>query len=192
MKIDQLGFLSGEGTRWHASPFFDERSDGCVPELVVIHNISLPARQFGTGCVQGLFDGTLDCSLHPTFDSLKGLEVSTHFFVDRQGHVTQFVNSEKRAWHAGLSNFMGRNRCNDFSIGIEVEGSDFDPFESVQYEAVAKLVLAIAERYETVKFVTGHSDIAPGRKTDPGPYFDWYRLANESAFPNTVQCHHQK
>ena len=103
MKIDQLGFLSGEGTRWHASPFFDERSDGCVPELVVIHNISLPARQFGTGCVQGLFGGTLDCSLHPTFDSLKGLEVSTHFFVDRQGHVTQFVNSEKRAWHAGLS-----------------------------------------------------------------------------------------
>ena len=87
---------------------------------------------------------------------------------------------------------MGRNRCNDFSIGIEVEGSDFDPFEPVQYEVVAQLVGAIAERYETVRFVTGHSDIAPGRKTDPGPFFDWHRLINESAFPNTVQCHHQK
>ena len=190
MNIDRLGFISGEGTRWHASPFFDERSPGCVPELIVIHNISLPARQFGTGCVQGLFDGTLDCSLHPTFDSLKGLEVSTHFFIDRSGGVTQFVNTDKRAWHAGVSSFLGRTRCNDFSIGIEVEGSDYDAFEPVQYEVLARLIAAIATRYDSVKAVTGHSDIAPGRKTDPGPFFDWNRLM--SALPNTVQCHHQK
>lgn len=189
MKIDQLGFLSGEGTRWHASPFFDQRSEGCVPELVVVHNISLPARQFGTGCVEGLFDGTLDCSLHPSFDSLKGLEVSSHFFIDRKGQVTQFVNTEKRAWHAGVSSFMGRTRCNDFSIGIEVEGSDFDPFEPVQYEALAHLIAAIVERYETVRFVTGHQDIASGRKTDPGPFFDWAHLMGQEALPKTVQCH---
>ena len=190
MKIDHLGFIHGEGVRWHASPFFDERSVGCVPDLIVVHNISLPARQFGTGCVQGLFDGTLDCSQHPTFDSLKGLEVSTHFFIDRQGGVTQFVNTQKRAWHAGVSNFMGRSRCNDFSIGIEVEGSDFDPFESIQYETLARLIAAIAERYETVTCVTGHSDIAPGRKTDPGPFFDWKHLMEQAAMPKTVQCHH--
>ncbi len=190
MQIDRLGFLHGEDCHWHASPFFDERSEGCVPELIVIHNISLPARQFGTGCVQGLFDGTLDCSIHPTFDSLKGLEVSSHFFIDRMGKVTQFVSTEKRAWHAGVSSFMGRSRCNDFSIGIELEGSDFDPFEAVQYEAVVRLIDAIVERYETVRSITGHSDIAPGRKSDPGPFFDWERLVAELGHSDRVQCHH--
>lgn len=162
------------GVRKHPSPHFDERPAECVPTLLVIHNISLPPGQFATGYVDGLFCGTLDYSLDPSLSDLKELRVSSHFFITRQGETIQYVSCLKRAWHAGVSAFQGRGRCNDFSIGIELEGTDFSPFEDAQYRALAELTEAIFRSYP-IRAVTGHSDIAPRRKTDPGPFFDWQR-----------------
>lgn len=156
------------------SPNFDARSPGVVPELLVIHNISLPPGQFGGPYIDGLFTNTLDHAIHPYFDQLRPLRVSAHFLIDRHGLVTQFVAAEARAWHAGLSSFEGREKCNDFSIGVELEGSDFTPFEAAQYRSLTALTLALQRRYGLLA-VTGHEHIAPGRKTDPGPFFDWPR-----------------
>ena len=175
--------IDGEG--WAASPMrsierapspnHDARPDDEVPGLVVIHNISLPPGEFGGRAIDALFTNTLDFDAHPYFDGLRALRVSSHFLIRRDGAMVQFVACGQRAWHAGVSTFRGRERCNDFSIGIELEGDDFTAFDDVQYATLASLVEALARRYP-VAAIVGHSDIAPLRKTDPGPYFDWARL----------------
>ena len=154
------------------SPNFDARPPGVAPDLLVIHNISLPPGQFGGPHIAGLFTNTLAHEAHPYFDQLRALRVSAHFLIGRDGALMQFVSADARAWHAGVSVFEGRERCNDFSIGIELEGSDFVPFEAVQYRSLAALTLALQQRYP-LRSVIGHEHIAPGRKTDPGPFFDW-------------------
>ena len=166
------------GAEIHPSPHFDARET--APEdvhLVVLHNISLPPYMFHTGVVREFFCGTLDFDIEPDarVRSLRNLRVSSHFLITRKGTIEQFVSCCDRAWHAGVSQFMGREKCNDFSIGIELEGSDFVPFEQVQYEKLCNLLAAIDARYG-LAYIVGHSDIAPARKTDPGPYFDWTRM----------------
>ncbi len=159
------------------SPHWNERPDPEDISLLVIHNISLPAGQFGTGYIDDLFMGCLDCQLHPSFDLLEGLRVSAHCVIDRQGEISQYVPFAKRAWHAGQSCFEGRDNCNDFAIGIELEGTDELPYTDAQYSALAQLTEMIRLRYPriTKQRIVGHSDIAPDRKTDPGPAFDWAR-----------------
>lgn len=169
-RIDDDGWCSGV-TRM-PSPNFDARAPGTDIKLLVIHNISLPPGQFGGPFIPELFTNRLDCDAHPYFDQLRALRVSAHFLIRRDGEVMQFVSANDRAWHAGVSSFCGRERCNDFSIGIELEGTDFDPFEPVQYDALAALTLALSARYPLTD-VAGHEHIAPGRKSDPGPFFDW-------------------
>jgi AmpD protein len=142
---------------------------------LVVHNISLPPESFGGPHIEALFANTLDPSLHPYFETLQGLRVSSHFLLRRDGEVIQFVSCNDRAWHAGVSVWRGQARCNDYSIGIELEGSDHQPFEAAQYAALAGLCQVLMARYPLAEMV-GHSDIAPGRKTDPGPYFDWGRI----------------
>jgi len=154
------------------------RPSDAAPTLVVIHNISLPPGRFDGDAVTALFQNRLDCDDHPYYERLRSLRVSAHFFVRRDGTVQQFVSCLARAWHAGASNFFGRERCNDFSIGIELEGSDVTPFEDPQYRALAWLAAALCARYPIDAFA-GHSDIAPGRKTDPGPCFDWSRFQRD-------------
>lgn len=170
-----------------ASPHFDARetSEAGTPvriDTVVLHNISLPPMTFGSGVVKDFFCGKLDFDKYPELEDIRNLRVSSHFFIERTGVITQFVSCQDRAWHAGVSRFNGKNRCNDFTIGIEIEGTDFTNFEDAQYESLVALLSALSRRYP-VDYVVGHSDIAPGRKTDPGPHFDWTRLAREkSAF----------
>jgi len=170
--------VDGDGwclqARRQPSPNFDARAVETSPDLLVIHNISLPPGEFGGPYIDGLFCNTLDCDSHPYFDQLRALRVSAHFLVRRDGEVVQFVSANARAWHAGVSRFHDRERCNDFSIGIELEGSDFVPFEHAQYAALTQLTAALQRRYRLTD-VAGHADIAPGRKTDPGPFFDWAR-----------------
>ena len=146
--------------------------------LLVIHNISLPPGQFGTGKVQELFCNRLDPQEHQYFQEIAGLQVSAHFLIERSGAVIQFVSCLNRAWHAGASCFAGREGCNDFSLGIELEGTDDQPYSDLQYAALARLVAELQRHYPqiTAERICGHSDIAPGRKTDPGPAFDWQRL----------------
>jgi AmpD protein len=156
------------------SPNFDARP-GCVPDdvtLLVIHNVSLPGGQFGGPHVSDLFTGRIDYNADPSFADLRGLKVSSHFFIRRDGRVTQYVSAHDRAWHAGLSSFCGRDKCNDFSIGVELEGSDFVAFEAAQYDALASLTVALQQHYPLTE-VRGHEHIAAGRKTDPGPLFGW-------------------
>ncbi len=143
--------------------------------LIVIHAISLPPNRFGGPGVTQLFTNTLDPQEHPYYAGIHQLRVSAHFFIRRTGEVIQFVDPQMRAWHAGASSWRGRERCNDFSIGIELEGCDTLPFEAVQYELLADLLADLCERFP-IEGITGHSDVAPGRKTDPGPYFAWGRL----------------
>jgi AmpD protein len=156
------------------SPNFDERPAGCTISLLVIHNISLPPDEFGGNGVIELFTNCLDPDAHPYYRDIHGLKVSTHFFIRRDGETIQFVPCEKRAWHAGESYWKGKSCCNDFSIGIELEGSDTAPFTDIQYMALAALTRALQSAYP-ITDIAGHSDIAPGRKTDPGPCFDWKR-----------------
>jgi AmpD protein len=154
------------------SPNFDGRpGDGSI-DLLVIHNISLPPRQFGGPHITALFTNTLDYSADPYFDQLRDLRVSSHFVIRRDGQLLQFVSTLQRAWHAGLSVFQGRTRCNDFSIGIELEGSDFEPFSEAQYQCLAQLTQTLQQAHR-LRAVTGHQHIAAGRKTDPGSFFDW-------------------
>lgn len=168
--IDADGWCAG--ARRLPSPNFDPRPPGMPIDLLVIHNISLPPGQFGGPYIASLFSNTLDHAAHPYFEQLRPLRVSAHFLVLRTGELMQFVSADARAWHAGVSLFDGRERCNDFSIGIELEGSDFVPFEPAQYRCLAALTHALQRRYPLTS-VIGHEHIAPGRKTDPGPCFDW-------------------
>lgn len=170
-QIDSQGLLLD--CEYIPSPNCDDRP--AIPiELLVIHNISLPPSEFGGDGVQRLFTNTLDVSAHPYYQTIDKLEVSAHFLLRRDGRVTQFVPCTKRAWHAGESCWQGLSRCNDFSIGIELEGSDTVPFTDAQYAALAHLTLVLRAAYP-IRGIAGHSDIAPQRKTDPGPCFDWAR-----------------
>ena len=171
--LDVAGVCSG--ATWVPSPHHDERPEGEAITLVVIHNISLPPGRFGGPYIDQLFLGTLDPAAHPFFREIEGLRVSAHFLVRRDGSVVQYVPTELRAWHAGVSAWKGRERCNDFSIGIELEGADDVPFSEDQYEALEALARALEARYGRLDYA-GHSDIAPGRKTDPGPWFEWSRF----------------
>jgi AmpD protein len=159
------------------SPHCDERPAGTAIELLVIHAISLPAGEYGGPDVAALFCGTLDCTRRADYADLTGLRVSAHFFIRRDGQITQFVPVHRRAWHAGVSRFAGRERCNDFSIGIELEGCDDDAFTTAQYATLSALTRALRAAYPAIhaEAIVGHSEIAPGRKTDPGPHFDWAR-----------------
>jgi len=157
------------------SPNQDERPDSSDISGIVIHNISLPPGEFGETFIDDLFLNRLDCSAHPYFEALRELKVSSHMLIRRNGDMVQFVPFHKRAWHAGVSSWQGRERCNDFTIGIEVEGCDDKPFEDIQYHQLAQIIMALCERYPRLNYerITGHEHIAPGRKTDPGPFFDW-------------------
>lgn len=146
--------------------------------LIVIHNISLPPGEFDNGCVEQFFCNQLDHRSHPYFGEIEGMKVSAHFLIDRQGQVIQFVPLHKRAWHAGVSSFKGRDACNDFSIGIELEGTDTEPYTCRQYRSLIALTRTLMQTYPqiTAERIVGHSDIAPGRKTDPGLAFDWNKF----------------
>ncbi|WP_081216396.1 1,6-anhydro-N-acetylmuramyl-L-alanine amidase AmpD [Pseudoalteromonas luteoviolacea] len=162
------------------SPHYDERPVNCDIDLLVIHNISLPAGHFGTSFVDDLFMGSINCHAHESFASLEGVRVSAHCFIRRDGSVNQYVPFSKRAWHAGGSSFDGRQRCNDFSIGIELEGTDSIPYTQAQYEALVKVSQSIMTQFPkiTPQRIVGHCDIAPTRKTDPGEAFDWQYYLN--------------
>ena len=157
------------------SPNCDTRPANEVVSLLVIHAISLPPGEFGGDGVERLFGNSLDPAGHPYYREIQGLRVSAHFFIRRSGELVQFVPCDSRAWHAGVSTWCGRQRCNDFSVGIELEGCDEVGFEAAQYETLDKLIEALKQRYP-IDAVVGHADIAPGRKTDPGPHFDWSRI----------------
>jgi len=185
--IDAAGFA--DGAQFIASPNFDDRpqvqpgtepSLGSAPEisLIVIHNISLPPNQYGGNGIIELFTNQLNPAEHPYYAEIYTRKVSAHFLIRRDGELIQFVSCLNRAWHAGVSSWQGRERCNDFSIGIELEGSDFEAFEPAQYETLKKLTTSLISAYP-IQAIVGHSDIAPIRKTDPGPYFDWQSLATQ-------------
>ena len=167
-----------EPARQCPSPNCDERADGVVPELLIVHGISLPPGKFGGPEIEQLFTNQLDWESHPYFKEIRGLEVSSHLLIRRDGELIQFVPFSKRAWHAGDSAFRGRSCCNDFSIGIELEGEDETPYSDAQYEVLVAVSNALLDAYPRLsgREVAAHSDIAPGRKTDPGPAFDWLRL----------------
>lgn len=173
---DETGWFSG--ARHIPSPNCDERPLAEPVRLVVIHAISLPPGEFGGDGIAALFTNRLDPEAHPYFREIQGLRVSAHFLIRRDGELIQFVSCSRRAWHAGVSSWMGRDRCNDFSIGIELEGCDQLAFEEVQYQVLDRLLADLRHRYP-IEAVVGHSDIAPGRKTDPGPHFSWHRLHDE-------------
>jgi len=172
MKLGTTGWVSG--VRKTASPNCDTRPHGTVIELLVIHNISLPPGEFGGMAVVQLFTNTLDTESHPYYAQLKELRVSAHFLIRRNGEIIQFVPCSKRAWHAGVSSWQGRSGCNDFSVGIELEGSDHVPFDDPQYTALTRLTRLLQRAYP-IRAIVGHADIAPERKTDPGSCFDWSR-----------------
>lgn len=163
------------GVRKVPSPNCDARPPGTTLDLIVVHGISLPPGVFGGGWIDDLFLNRLDPDAHPYFASIAGLTVSAHVLISRHGELTQYVGFEQRAWHAGASSYYGRTGCNDFSVGIELEGADDVPYEPAQYESLARLVRSLRAAYPTLADapLVGHSDIAPGRKTDPGPAFDW-------------------
>ena len=167
-----------ENARRVASPNHDDRPEGTDISLLVIHAISLPPGEFGSPCIEQLFCNTLDPGVHPYFEQLRGLKVSAHLLIDRNGDIVQFVPFHKRAWHAGRSVFSGRENCNDFSIGIELEGTDDVNYETVQYEVLSQVITALQQAWPALAGanIRGHCHIAPGRKTDPGPAFDWDRL----------------
>jgi AmpD protein len=160
------------------SPNQDERPDGTPLELIVVHSITLPPGEFGGDSILRLFTNTLDAAEHPFFEEIKDLRVSAHFLVRRDGELIQFVAVPRRAWHAGVSSFEGRPRCNDYSVGIEMEGTDDVPFTDVQYQVLVDLCRHLTEQFSLVA-IAAHSEIAPGRKTDPGPMFDWLRITSE-------------
>ncbi|WP_048441484.1 1,6-anhydro-N-acetylmuramyl-L-alanine amidase AmpD [Caenimonas sp. SL110] len=173
-----------------ASPNFGPRPPGTVIDLIVVHSISLPPGVYGGQEVQQLFTNTLDWNAHPYFKSIEGMQVSSHFYIRRGGELWQFVSCDERAWHAGKSCYRGRDNCNDDSIGIELEGLEGELFEPAQYEALASLSAAIAANYP-IAHIAGHEHIAPGRKSDPGPGFDWPLMQralawNRAQFPDAA------
>ncbi|MCK5725275.1 MAG: 1,6-anhydro-N-acetylmuramyl-L-alanine amidase AmpD [Thiotrichaceae bacterium] len=168
--LDQAEFI--------ASPNCDERPEGEL-SLVVIHNISLPPGKFGDQYISDLFTNQLETSVDPFFAEIEALRVSSHLLINRQGDVIQYVPFHQRAWHAGVSRYLGRSQCNDFSIGIELEGTDFEPFTEAQYTALIACLQILNQSYPSIELahITGHEHIASGRKTDPGPFFEWDRLS---------------
>jgi N-acetyl-anhydromuramoyl-L-alanine amidase len=177
MKIDPATGLAAQ-VKQVLSPHFDARPPGSAPELIVVHGISLPPGEFGGAWIDQLFADTLDADAHPYFRSIARQRVSAHALIRRDGQIVQYVPFQARAWHAGESQYQGRTACNDFSIGIEVEGTDDVAYEDAQYESLARLIRALFATYPTLasERIVGHSDIAPARKTDPGRAFDWRRL----------------
>lgn len=167
------------------SPNFGSRPSTACIDLIVVHSISLPPGQYGGQEVQELFTNRLDWDAHPYYQQIRGLEVSAHFYIRRNGELWQFVSGDDRAWHAGRSHYRGRDNCNDDSIGVELEGLEGNTFEPAQYEALATLCQALAQRYP-IAHVAGHEHVAPGRKQDPGPGFDWPRLRDMLDFSS--QC----
>ena len=163
------------------SPNFGPRPPDCLVDLVVLHSISLPPGQYGGNAVQQFFSNQLDWNAHPYFKQIEGLQVSAHFFIRRDGELWQFVSCDDRAWHAGRSRFQERDNCNDFSIGIELEGLEGDPFEPAQYETLVALLPVLAQQYP-VRHLTGHEHIAPGRKFDPGAGLDWHLVQRCTGF----------
>lgn len=161
-----------EGATWLTSPNFGQRPEGEEVSLIVIHNISLPPAQFGGDWVEDFFLNRLDPTAHPYFATIADAQVSAHFYIRRDGRIIQFVSCEQRAWHAGQSSWAGRENCNDYSVGIELEGTDVLAFSVAQYDALWRVINALIARYP-IKAIAGHSDIAPTRKTDPGDCFDW-------------------
>jgi AmpD protein len=161
--------------RWVPSPNFGPRPAGADITLAVIHSISLPPGQYGGPEIERLFTNQLDWSAHPYFEQIRGSEVSAHFVIRRDGEIMQFVSVHDRAWHAGKSSWQGRDNCNDYSVGIELEGLEDTPFEEAQYESLQALLVALAQRWP-VHHATGHEHVAPGRKRDPGQAFEWPRL----------------
>jgi AmpD protein len=182
MYIDTQGLL--KEASYKPSPHCDERPGDQPIDMIVVHGISLPPGQFGQNMVEPFFCGQLDVSLHPYFATIAHLRVSSHLFISRTGEVTQFVPFLQRAWHAGQSSFQGRERCNDFSIGIELEGTDDLPYEETQYHVLASLIRILMQTYPHIRpeRIVGHSDIAPSRKTDPGAAFNWKYLRELLAF----------
>lgn len=176
MKLRADGWL--DAARHCLSPHQDARPAGGAIELIVVHGISLPPGEFGGPWIDALFNGTLPAAAHPYFAGIAGLRVSAHYLIRRDGELVQYVPVTARAWHAGVSSWRGRERCNDFSIGIELEGCDESPYTDAQYLRLAELIRALRIAVPTLSAdaLVGHSDIAPGRKTDPGPAFDWARL----------------
>lgn len=182
IQIDQAGWVirqNKEDDIQHIqSPNFDARPGGeqaATIDMIVIHNISLPPFEYGGNGVIELFTNQLNPDEHPYYAEIQSLKVSSHFFIRRDGKLIQFISCLARAWHAGASQWHNRERCNDFSVGIELEGSDIAPFETAQYATLIQLIQALLARYP-IQHVVGHADIAPGRKTDPGPYFDWDKV----------------
>jgi N-acetyl-anhydromuramoyl-L-alanine amidase len=180
MNRHAIDCLSGRllSARQVASPNFDARPAGVVPELIIVHGISLPPGEYGGPWVDQLFTNQLDWNAHPYFRQIEGMKVSSHLLIRRDGEVVQYVPFNERAWHAGVSSYGGRERCNDFSIGIELEGTDDSPYEGAQYRELARVIAALCAAYASLSLqrIVGHSDVAPGRKTDPGESFDWPRL----------------
>lgn len=173
-----------EGAKWCPSPNFNQRPQiqnsepsHTIIDMLVVHNISLPPNEFGAHYIEDFFCNQLDCNAHEYFETIKDLQVSSHLLIKRNGDIVQFVPFNERAWHAGLSEFKGKSNCNDFSIGIELEGADHIPYEDDQYQALAQVTQALMDAYPNIsrERLVGHSDIAPGRKTDPGPSFDWQK-----------------
>ena len=172
--FDADGWLTTQTARC-PSPNYNTRPTSESVSLLVIHNISLPPGEFGNGCIEQFFCNRLNHDQHPYFDTIRGVEVSSHFLIDRTGVVRQFVSIHDRAWHAGVSEFRGRRDCNDFSVGIELEGTDDQPYTQAQYDELVLLTAALQAACPDLssECIVGHSDIAPQRKTDPGPSFDW-------------------
>ena len=181
LSVDARGIV--RNARQVASPNFDARPPGEAITLVVVHGISLPPGVFEGDGVERLFTNTLDESADPFYASIARLRVSSHFFVRRGGELVQFVSCNDRAWHAGVSSWQGRERCNDFSVGVELEGTDEQPYAAAQYRRLGDLLLGLKHRYSSIAAAVGHSDVAPGRKTDPGPAFDGDRLARVTGAP---------
>jgi len=165
------------------SPNYNPRPDGSYPELIVVHGISLPPRCYGGAEIEAFFCNTLNANDHPYFAEISDLRVSAHFLIRRCGELLQFVDTDRRAWHAGVSQWRGRDNCNDFSIGIELEGCDDEPYSDPQYAVLNKLIFALQNQYPKIRrdAIVGHCEIAPGRKSDPGPAFDWSRITALSA-----------
>jgi AmpD protein len=163
------------------SPNCEVRPSGCTPELLVIHNISLPPGSYGGDGIERFFTNRLDWDEHPFFEEIRGMKVSAHLLIQREGDLVQFVNFSARAWHAGRSTYEGRSDCNDFSIGIELEGADDDPYTDAQYEVLLGVTNVLIAQYPAMAMdkIVGHCDIAPGRKTDPGPAFNWHRYRQQ-------------
>lgn len=189
MRVElQTGLLTD--VRQTKSPNYNERPPNTEIDLIVIHSISLPEGEFGGPYIDALFTNKLDWNLHPYFTKIKGLKVSSHCLIRRDGSITQYVPFTERAWHAGVSEFEGREDCNDFSIGIELEGTDVLPFEKLQYLALSRLVALLQKSYPKISWdrIVGHSTIAPGRKTDPGTGFDWNLFKKLlSLYSNSIQ-----